>query len=290
LVGQYLYNSLQNFLFYCLLSYSFYLSSIGCRHFNFAVGAAFLCGPYAALNFLKWTNNFFFSFIAAALICGIVGFIYRELSVRLFRRGSGPGQLLIISLGILGIAENAISLLFGRNSQTLWNFNKSDVWLSIASVNITFQQIVFISVSGFIVLSCIFSWEYSLLGKLLRAMNDSRFGISLRGYSVNAIENAVSAMGFLFAGTAGILWATDVSIKPTMGMEAPLIGVVAYIAGPLLGRDLFGLALASLCMVALRLFISLSFEQDWGMTSNLLLLVIVLVVYYGRKLFYQTLD
>lgn len=278
---QHLSNTLQLWTYYSLLACGFYFASVSCRHFNFTTGFAYLLGPYVVLVFLlhgMWSVG-----IAVSLIsCAGLGLLYHYLAAWLFRRGSREGQLLIISLAIMAIGENGIALAFGSTSKSLWPFKPEDILISRYSINVTIQEFVSLIVSSGAILLILLLWRRSTLGIALRGLIDSRLNLMLRGYNVQALEGIVAAIGFLLAGLAGILWSIDLRVRPSMSMEASLIGVVTFIVGPMLADGIWGLVLASLTIAVLKLPVSLFLEGDWSMTMPLIIFFMALLFYRGK--------
>jgi branched-subunit amino acid ABC-type transport system permease component len=262
---QLLVNSLSLWGHFALLAVSFYFASVGCRHFNFATGLAFLAGPYVALQVQDLAGTWMA--LPTSLLCvGTLGYLYHKASIAAYRHGARQGQLLLISLAVLGISENLFSAIFGPGSQKL-------------PLTVTGQEPIKITQSFFLItLSVIILidivWRRSIFGLSLQALNESRLNLRLRGFNVDAIERTTAILGFLLAGAAGILWSIDLRIRPAMGFEACLIGVVAFIVGPMLTTGPRGLILASMGIVLIRLPLILFFEGDWDLASPMILLVL----------------
>jgi branched-chain amino acid transport system permease protein len=273
---QFLANSVSLWGHYALLAAAFYFASVGCRHFNFATGLAFLAGPYIALQ-IQGIAGTWVALLVSLLLVSLIGYLYYEGSVAAYRRGNRPGQLLLISLAVLGISQNLFSALFGPSSRKL-------VFVAIGIDMTLFSQallLLALSIVGVIDIL----WRRSLFGLSLQALNESRLNLRLRGFNVDAIERTAAILGFLLGGVAGILWGLDLRVRPAMGFEVCLIGVVTFIVGPILAEGPRGLILASLGIVLIRLPLIIAFEGDWDMASPLLLLVLASIVRSARTAF-----
>jgi len=281
LLLQHLFNGLLAWTYCTLVAFGFYFASVGCRHFNFTTGFGYLLGPYIVLFFLRhhlWPLGVGISL----LCCAALGALYHSLSARLSKRGLREGQLLIISLGIMAAGENGLALVFGSTSQTLWPFTLGDVFLSNQSIVITKQEFISVLVGSVVIVALLFVWRRTTLGIALRALLESRRNLMLRGYNVNLLEKMISSIGFLFVGVAGLLWAVDSRVRPSMALEASLIGVVTFIVGSILAEGLWGLLFASLAIAVAKLLFSLFLEGDWGMTVPLFVFLAALLVYRGK--------
>lgn len=119
----------------------------------------------------------------------------------------------------------------------------------------------------------------------LRGLAESRLNLMLRGYNVQALERIVAAMGFVIAGLGGTLWSINSRIRPSMALEASLIGVATFIIGPMIAKGLWGLIITSLVMALLKLLMALFLEGDWAMTVPLIVFSIALLIYRGKLIF-----
>jgi branched-chain amino acid transport system permease protein len=182
----------------------------------------------------------------------------------------------------MAAGENGLALVFGSTSQTLWPFTLGDVFLSNQSIVITKQEFISVLVGSVVIVALLFVWRRTTLGIALRALLESRRNLMLRGYNVNLLEKMISSIGFLFVGVAGLLWAVDSRVRPSMALEASLIGVVTFIVGSILAEGLWGLLFASLAIAVAKLLFSLFLEGDWGMTVPLFVFLAALLVYRGK--------
>lgn len=278
---QHLFNGLLAWTYCTLVAFGFYFASVGCRHFNFTTGFGYLLGPYIVLFFLLhqlWPVGIGISLLG----CAGVGALYHSLSARLSKKGLREGQLLIVSLGIMAAGQNGLAFLFGSTSQALWPFNAADAFYQYQSLVITRQEFISIVVGGGLIVALLLVWRKSLLGIALRGLLESRLNLMLRGYNVNALEKIISSAGFLLVGVAGILWASDSRVRPSMALDASLIGIVTFIVGPILAEGLWGLLFASFAIALVKVLFTLFLQGDWAMTVPLIVFLAALLVYRGK--------
>lgn len=278
---QHLFNGLLTWTYCTLVGFGFYFASVGCRHFNFTSGFGYLLGPYIVLFFLLhhlWPVGIGISLLG----CAGLGALYHSLAAWLSKRGLREGQLLIVSLGIMAAGENGLALIFGSTSQALWPFNPADAFYQHQSLVITRQELISILVGGGLIVALMLLWRKALLGVALRALLESRLNLMLRGYNVNALEKIISSIGFLLVGIAGILWASESRVRPSMALDASLIGIVTFIVGPILARGLWGLLFASLAIALIKVLFALYLQGDWGMTVPLIVFLAALLVYRSK--------
>ncbi|HET7200955.1 MAG TPA: hypothetical protein VFI80_09130, partial [Burkholderiales bacterium] len=179
---QHAYNAILLWGQYSLLALAFYFSSVGCRHFNFVAGVAFLIAPYVTLELVRLSVPWEIAIFTGLVAAGFFGLLYRESTTWMYRRGARPGQLLLVSLATLGIGENGLALVFGSVSRRLEL--AQGTFLTLGPVAVTGAQLVHISVALAVALGLLILWRISLIGKALRALLESRLGLLLRGYSV----------------------------------------------------------------------------------------------------------
>lgn len=279
--AQHVYDTLQVSIYFALVAYGFYFSSVSCRHFNFTIGLGVLAGPYTLLVVRQHIGNFA-GVIVALLACICLGILYNLLSSWLIGRGARQGQLLIVSLAIMAIGENVIKMIFGSTSLSLWEESSSDVLLSQSWITVTRPQVIFVLSGLSLVIAFLMVWRKTMFGIAIRGLLDSRLNMVLHGHDVQLLESVACGTGFMLAGAAGILWSVDTRIQPAMSLEVGVLGVVSLIVGPMIKSGLAGLVWTSLAIAILQVLMVVVLEGDWTMTSSLLLLGIALLFRGGN--------
>jgi branched-subunit amino acid ABC-type transport system permease component len=267
-------NTVEVALLYALVGCGFHLASTGTRHFAFAAALGFLVAPYSALPTSSMPVR-----IAAAgaglAACAALGLAYRAGSERLSRSGSGEGQLLIISLALLGLGSNVLAIWFGSESHTL---SLTAGAVQLFGLRLPADQLLVVVLSASCLALVLRQWHGALVGKTLQALIESRLNLALRGIDVRAIETGATMAGFALLGIAGLLWAADGRVKPAMSIEVGVIGAVTSIVGPMIRTGPAGLILAALGLAVIRTGLSLTLEGDWAMSAMLILLAAALLV------------
>jgi branched-chain amino acid transport system permease protein len=144
-------------------------------------------------------------------------------------------------------------------------------------VSIGAAQLAHLLVAAAVTVGALIAWRMSLLGKELRALIESRLALMLRGHSVSRLERTAAIGGFAIAGLDGVLWSLDTRIRPDMGLDASLVGVVCFVVGPLLFEGPAGLLAAALGIALVRFPLILYLEADWTMTATILVLGLALL-------------
>lgn len=272
---QLLFNLCQIVLLYAMVGCGFYVASRSSRHFVFAVAAAFILAPYMTIA-LASRLPVWAAATVGVMACALYGYGYRAVVGVLLRKGAREGQLLIISLAVMGIGENLATLFFGATSVSLWPFSATNALLLFPLV-ITEQQVVYFTVGACVLSATILVWHRSLLGKAFQAMEDSPLNLALHGYNVPSLERIISAFGFALVGVTGLMWGINVRIKPSMCTEIGVAGAVIVIAGTTFSRGPGGLVLAAGILAGLRLLLSLTTEENWNLSAMLVFLLLAVI-------------
>ena len=260
----------QTALLYALIGAGFFFASTAARHFCFAAASAFVLAPYLALLIGAGPLGAF----VALLACGTSGLLYWRAAEFLSRRGAREGQLLIASIAVMIIVESGLSLGFGSASITL-----QDQGLNSASDSSSLSLLL----AGLLLIVTLAIWRGAVVGKLARALLDSRLNLALRGVPVGLVEAGLAAVGFALLGASGLLWAFDGRVKPSMPFEVGLTGAVALIVGRMFGARLIAVVCAAIGLALVRQGLSLVSEGDWSMAAVAVLLVVALALRQGRS-------
>jgi branched-chain amino acid transport system permease protein len=194
--------------------------------------------------------------ISAAVGCAMEVALYRPLR----RRKARSTVLLVASLGLYIVLQNAISLTFGDDlkSVRLMETKEGAVFLG---ANITPAQTLTICTSALVVVSLAVGLRTLRVGKLMRAVaNDPELALAL-GIDRDLLILVSFAVGSLLAGIAGMLVALEVDLTPTMGMGVFMMAVVAVIIGGV--SSIPGVALGSLILGIARNTSIWLFSPQW---------------------------
>lgn len=247
---QLLMNSAVSGAGYGLVAVSFALIYSTTRFFHFAHGAVYAAAAYIAYFVVsgQHASNWLAICVAAggAAVLGAIMecAVYRPLR---FRRAS-PTVMMLAALGMLIVLQNGISLVFGDEMRTLHSAQIVDS-LTILGARITPTQVN-------IVIGCVGTaigltlWlRETRMGMILRAVASNPEVATVVGINSSAIILLAVVMGSSLAGIASVLVAYDTGIRPMMGFQALLMGVVGMVVGGIgsipgafLGGLLVGLA------------------------------------------------
>lgn len=235
-----------NGAFYALLSLGLAIIFGLLRIINFAHGAQYMLGAFAAVMGLNYLGvNYWAALLLAPLLVGVVGvFIERFL----LRRIAGEDHLygLLLTFGLALILEGSFVKLFGVSGssypmpeQLKGGFNLGFMFLP------TYRAWVIVAALAV----CLLTWfmiERTRLGSYLRAGTENPKLMQAFGINVPLLVTLTYGYGAALAAFAGVLAAPVYSVTPTMGANL-LIVVFAVVViggmGSIMGAIVTGLAM-----------------------------------------------
>jgi len=271
----------------CLVGIGFSIIFVSHRFFNLSFAIIFTIGAYLTLLF-HLTNGIPLIFaVALSIIISCIINIVLELLVffPLKRKKVSANVLLITSLGIYIIMQNLISISFGDSIQNIQPGRRYNIF-NIYEAKTTSIQILTIILCIIFMSFSIILFKKARIGKKIRAiasdLNLSRIsGINIK----NVIFNTV-IIGSMFASFAGILFALDVNMTPTMGMNILMMGIVAMIIGGV--GSIPGIALGSLFLAFAQNFGVWKISSQWQDAIAFGILLVFLIFrpqgFLGKKI------
>lgn len=214
---------------------------------NFAIGGYIAVGAFAAYAANLWLG---LPLWLAALVGMAVAAVITWLSdVIVFRpmRGSSAVTLLVVSIALTLIIENAIRFIFGADVRGF------DLQLTrpikIAGLRITIEQIYILGITLGVAGGTHVLLAYTRIGKAMRATADNFALAEVRGINTGrVIAFTWLYCGALF-GLTGVLAGLDLVIEPMVGWNltipifaAAILGGIGSPYGAMLGAILVGLA------------------------------------------------
>ncbi|MGQ7957536.1 branched-chain amino acid ABC transporter permease [Pseudomonas sp. SP16.1] len=245
LLGQLLLG-LINGAFYALLSLGLAIIFGLLRIINFAHGAQYMLGAFAAVLGLGYLGvNYWVALVLAPLLVGALGMAIER---GLLRRIAGEDHLygLLLTFGLALIVEGSFVKLFGVSGlsypmpeQLKGGYNLGFMFLP------TYRAWVVVAA----VLVCLGTWymiERTRLGSYLRAGTENPKLMQAFGINVPLLITLTYGYGAALAAFAGVLAAPIYSVTPTMGANL-LIVVFAVVViggmGSIMGAIVTGLAM-----------------------------------------------
>jgi branched-chain amino acid transport system permease protein len=177
----------------------------------------------------------------------ILGVIFERAAFRPLR-GSSPVNVMVGSLGLSILVQNAALLLWGADPQRL-ETPYLDLVISIWGLQITAQRllVIVLAIAMIIVLTAII--KKTRLGKAMRSCAQDIEAAQWVGVNINRIAMATFIIGSALAAAAGAIVGPIFLVYPTMGLVPVLksfvvviLGGMGNVPGAILGGYLVGIA------------------------------------------------
>ena len=230
LMGQLLVG-LINGSFYALLSLGLAIIFGLLRVINFAHGAQYMLGAFAALLLLTVGGvNYWFALILAPLIVGLfAALVERTMLSRLYKLDHLYG--LLFTFGLALAVEGTFRYFFGASGKPYAPPSQLT-----GAVNLGFMFLPIYR--GWVVIAsmvvCIAVWlliEKTKLGAYLRAATENPTLVQAFGVNVPLLLTLTYALGAGLAGFAGVLAAPVYQVSPLMGSNLIIIVFAVVVVG-----------------------------------------------------------
>ncbi len=217
--------------FYALLSLGLAVIFGLLNIINFAHGAQYMMGAFAAYLLLKVGNiGYWPALILAPILVGVSGIIIERLMLRrLYKLDQLYGLLLTFGLALIigGVARNYFgsaglpyampeSLQGGQNLGFMFLPNYR-LWVIVASLTV-----------------CLGTWlmiERTRLGAYLRAATENPALVRAFGINVPRMITLTYGFGIALAGLAGVMAAPIYNVSPQMGSELIIVVFAVVVIG-----------------------------------------------------------
>ncbi len=211
---------------------------------NFAHGAQFTLGAFAAWMLLRYLSiPYWGALVLAPVIVGLIGV---ALEKTLLRRLYGMSDLyqLLLTFGLALVFEGLLSIFFGSSGLPYDNPMPGGIHLGFMFLPYYRAWVV-----TFSILICALTWygiERTRLGAYLRAATEKPELVRAFGVNVPRMITLTYGLGVALAALAGVLAAPMDQVKPSMGTGL-IITVFAVVViggmGSLFGAILTGFGL-----------------------------------------------
>jgi branched-chain amino acid transport system permease protein len=216
---------------YALVAVGFGLIYRTTRFFNFAHGLVYTLGAYLAF----WFQNLGFPPVAAIVLAVAGGAIagvamWAWIFGPLKRAGASELTLLLVSVGIFTVGQNAVSIIFGDATSAL-RLGLFSGTVSLFEARVTVLQLVISVIAFLLCFAVTLVLRRTQIGNAMLAVGADPDLSETLGINSNAVVLQVFGVGSGLAALAGILVGMDTDISPLMGYSAMLNAVVAVIVG-----------------------------------------------------------
>lgn len=275
LFAQLTVNGLVSGSLFALLAISFGVILGTTRTFHFAHGIVYTTAAYAAYGFAEglslplWLAAPLAVIAAALLGVGIEALVYQPLR-RLY---ASPLTVLIASLGVLIIVENAIAIFFSTDAKIIGGFPSRPIVMGEVAFTTLHLTMVLVSWGLFFIL---LAYLYrTKAGKAMLAVAVSPEMAEIVGIDTRRVFLRAFAIGSALVAPAAILYTLDKGATPDMGVTAVLMAAIAVIVGGV--GSLPGAALGGLLIGLARNWGIWLVPSEWqsAIAFGILLVVIV---------------
>ncbi|MEM2982994.1 MAG: branched-chain amino acid ABC transporter permease [Candidatus Bathyarchaeia archaeon] len=242
-----LFNGLISGSFYVLLSIGLTIIFGMMGVVNFAQGALYMLGAYAAYSWVYLIGGgFWLALIIAPLTVGIIGaFLERTLLQRLYK--VEPLYNLLLTFGIMLALQDTIRIFFGPIEK---KFDIPDALGGAVNLGFMYYPKYRLFIIGMTALFVFAMWMLigkTKLGAIIRAGTEDSEMVDAIGIDVRKIFTVTFGIGAALAGVAGVLASPIQNIKPWMGMDflvpifvVVVVGGMGSIGGSILGGLIVG--------------------------------------------------
>ena len=227
------FNGLVNGSFYALLSLGLAVIFGMLRVVNFAHGAFYMLGAFAAYILLQAFNiNFWLALIIAPLCVGLLGMILERLFIRRLY-GLEPLYNFLLTFGFVLILQDAMRLQFGVQGQP---YRAPAELAGVTNLGLIFFPTTRTFVIAFSLIVCLGVWyviERTRVGMVVRAATEKSDLTRALGINVDRWVTPVFGFGVALAALGGVLATLIRPVSPLMGADLIIIVFAVVVIGGL---------------------------------------------------------
>jgi branched-chain amino acid transport system permease protein len=247
-----LFNGLMLGSFYVLLSLGLSIIFGMLGMVNFAHGALYMLGAYAAYTVCHvWGLSFWLALVLAPAGVGAIGYLVERLLLK--RLSALPHYyMLLMTFGLMIFIEEVVRLIFSPTGKPFPTPAALASSLDLGFIVFPRYRLFIILVTLACALAVWFFVEKTDLGAVIRAGTDDARMVSSLGIDISRVFSLVFALGAALAGLAGVLAAPVQNVVPEMGASVLTDTFVVVIVGGLGsigGSILAGLVIGELITV-----------------------------------------
>ncbi len=237
---------LVNGSFYAILSLGLAIIFGLLNVINFAHGAFYMLGAFAAFLMGQWFGlNYWAALVMAPLVVGLFGMV---VEVTLLRRLAGLDHLygLLLTFGLALVLEGIFRDIYGSAGQS---YAVPAELRGLADLGFMRMPVYRLWVVAASLAMCIGVWfliERTRLGSYLRAGTENPRLVQALGINVPLMVTLTYGLGVGLAAFAGVLAAPIYQVQPLMGSNILIVAFAVVVIGGLgstLGAIVTGLAL-----------------------------------------------
>ena len=243
---------------------------------NFAHGAFFALGAFAALLGMQWLGlNYWVALLLAPVAVGIVGIAVERLFLRRLR-GLDPLYGLLMTFGLALVIEGTLHQLFGASGQS---YPIPDILKGAVNLSFMILPLYRAWVIGVSVIVCFSTWfviERTSLGATLRAATENTPLLQAFGVNVPLLVAVTYGGGVALAALAGVLSAPIILVSSHMGRSLVIVVFAVVVIGGM--GSILGSIVSGLLLGVIEGFTKVLYPE----ASNIVVFIIMAIVLIVR--------
>ena len=255
---------------------------------NFAHGALYMLGAYAAYSIVTLLHiNFFLAILICPVIVGVIGILLeRSLISKLYKLPHFYN--LLLTFGLMFFIQDAIKIIYGPEGEP---FNIPQILGG--AVNLGFMlypkyRLFIILITAFLALGVWIFIEKTKLGAIIRAGTDDSEMVDALGINISRVFTSVFGIGAALSGLAGVLSAPIQGIQPLMGMDILIETFIVVIIG---GMGSIGGSVLAGIIIGELVTLGIIFWPPIAITLMYIFMAVILVTrprgFFGRAQFFE---
>lgn len=214
---------------------------------NFAHGELLMVGAFIAVALAVGLQlPYLVALPMAIVVVAIIGIAIERTAFKPLQK-SDRVNLLVSSLGVSIVLQNAVELIWGPDPRNL-SSPFTDMQIHVGGVILNGQRLFIIFIAAILIAILYYVIHKTKIGIAMRACAFDMDTARLMGIKANTIILTTFAIGAGLAAAAGVLLAPVFSVYPTMGVMATmkafvvvLLGGIGNVSGAIAGGLILGL-------------------------------------------------
>ena len=255
---------------------------------NFAHGALYMLGAYAAYSIVTLLGiNFFLAILICPVIVGAIGMLLeRTLISKLYKLPHFYN--LLLTFGLMFIIQDAIKIIYGPEGEP---FNIPQILGG--AVNLGFMvypkyRLFILLITAFLALGVWLFIAKTKLGAIIRAGTDDSEMTDALGINISRTFTFVFGIGAALSGLAGVLSAPIQGVQPLMGMDILIETFIVVIIG---GMGSIGGSVLAGIIIGELVTLGIVFWPPIAITLMYIFMAVVLITrprgFFGRAQFFE---
>jgi branched-chain amino acid transport system permease protein len=241
---------------------------------NFAHGALFMLGAYAAMQVALWTGSFWAGLVVAPLAVAALGGILERALLRPVY-GRDISFQLLLTFALLLVLEDGVRLVWGAGYHLVEPPAILDGIVPVAGFGYPVYRLFLVALGPLLGGGLWALFRFTRFGKIIRAAAADREMAAALGIRVPRLFTGVFVFGTALAALGGALAAAHQSVGPAMGERIIIESFIVVVVG---GRGSFPGAFVGALLLGLLEAFGTQFVPRAQMAIPYLLLTAILVL------------